>query len=33
VSTFLEVALPSLSLEDLTSSITNRYRRLYPHRP
>ncbi|KAI5840566.1 hypothetical protein DFP73DRAFT_633913 [Morchella snyderi] len=33
VSTFLEVALPSLSLEDLTGSITNRYRRLYPHRP
>ncbi|RPB12116.1 hypothetical protein P167DRAFT_605794 [Morchella conica CCBAS932] len=33
VSTFLEVAPPSLSLEDLTSSITNRYRRLYPHRP
>ncbi|TGZ83130.1 hypothetical protein EX30DRAFT_362668 [Ascodesmis nigricans] len=33
VSSFIEVAFPSASLEDLSLAITNRHRRLYPHKP
>lgn len=32
-NSFLEIAAPNLSLEQLSLSITNRYRHLYPHKP